>query len=52
MARGISTRTRTHLRGEGFLLTSASISEHTGQKVIRQTQCSREDVDCDEDNVG
>ena len=31
--------------------SSASTSEHTGQKVSRQTQSSREDIDCDEDNL-
>ena len=31
---------------------SASTSEHTGQKVIRQTQRNREDVDCEENIVG
>jgi hypothetical protein len=32
--------------------SSESTSEHTGQKVINQTQRSREDVDCDEDSLG
>ena len=32
--------------------SSASTSEHTGQKVIRQTQRSRGGVHCDEDNLG
>jgi hypothetical protein len=32
--------------------SSASSSEHTGEKVIRQTQHSREDVKCDEDILG
>ena len=32
--------------------SSASTSEHTGEKVIRQTQRNREDVDCNEDSLG
>ena len=32
--------------------SSESTSEHSGEKLIRQTQRSREDVDCKEDNVG
>ena len=32
--------------------SSESTSEHSGEKLIRQTQRSRKDVDCEEDNVG
>jgi hypothetical protein len=32
--------------------SSASTSDHTGEKVSRQTQSNREDIDCDEDNLG
>ena len=32
--------------------SSASTSEHTRQKVIRHTQRSKEDIDCEEESVG
>jgi hypothetical protein len=32
--------------------SSAATSKHSGQKVSRQIQSSREDIDCDEDNFG